>query len=148
MPVQKVAQNATTHTKTKTATHKEAEVGNIPMTGGHKAKTHANTEAKTCVAEQNFKKDLKSGKLVQNEISVNLFGKTMTKKFDSYKYTPKKGETYGDIKNHYKLAEGALRDAALGDGYSGNLDSCKPTGPVDIDGEAIRMAIDACKENK
>ena len=133
----------------KTVPHKTADIGNIEMTKPHAAKAaDAKHNKGTSTVEQNFKKDLASGKLKQAEIKFNVLGFEVTKKLDSYLYTPAKGETYYDIKNHYKLADGTLKRQALAEGYSGDLDNCAPKGPVSIGGDELRASIEASKEHK
>ena len=145
MPIKSVEHKPVAHTASNKTVHKNSEIGNVPMTGNQNAKSHT-PAAKTSFVEQTFNKDIKSGKLKQNEINFETLGFKVTKKLDSYTYKPAKGETYGDIKKHYKLEDGSLKTAALGDGYSGDLDGCIPKDNVIIDGEAIRMAIAASKE--
>lgn len=120
---------------------KTAETTTVPMTS--KKEKNTKTINKT---QQNFENDLKTGKLKQDEVNFKIFGYTVSKKLDSYTYTPAKDETFGTISYRYNLPGGTLRNQALSEGNSGDLNKCTPEGVVYIDGDKIRAGIEISKE--
>lgn len=145
MTVTSVSQKHDVQSAAKSAAAKKTDVINIQMTSG---KAEKGETKQTSKVEQNFNKDLKTGKLKQDEFNVKILGFTVSKKLDGYIYKPAKGETYGQISTRYGLPEGTLRGQALAEGNSGNLNICTPEGEVYLDGETIRNAIAVSKENK